>query len=115
MDSLKTVNYTLIAKRLKEMRIQRHLKQKDVAEIMKMTENYISRLESGTVPSFWKTYIHLPPFITALLSIYLRPEVENPDDYLLAAINQLAEQATSKQREQIFKIMQVLLDDNTTH
>ena len=28
MDSLKTVNYTLIAKRLKEMRIQRHLKRK---------------------------------------------------------------------------------------
>ena len=115
MDSLKTVDYTLIAKRLKEMRLQRHLRQKDVAEIMKMTENYISRLESGTVPILLENLYSFASIYHCSVIDFLRPEVENPDDYLLAAINQLAEQATSKQREQIFKVMQVLLDDNTTH
>lgn len=112
MESLKIVDYTLIAKRLKEMRTSRHLRQKDVAEVMKMTENYISRLESGTVPILLENLYAFASIYHCSVIDFLRPEEENTDDYLLAAINQLAEQASSKQREQILKIMQVLLDDN---
>lgn len=112
MESLKIVDYTLIAKRLKEMRMSRHLRQKDVAEVMKMTENYISRLESGTVPILLENLYAFASIYHCSVIDFLRPEEENTDDYLLAAINQLAEQASSKQREQILKIMQVLLDDN---
>lgn len=112
MDPLKTVDYALIAKRLKETRIKRHMRQKDVAEAMKMTENYISRLESGTVPILLENLYTFASIYKCSVIDFLSPELEDQNDYLLASILQLAQGASQKQREQILKIIQILLDDN---
>lgn len=112
MEPLKTVDYALIAKRLKETRIKRHLRQKDVAEAMKMTENYISRLESGTVPILLENLYTFASIYQCSVIDFLTPESENQEDYLLTTITRLAESASQKQREQILRIIQILLEGN---
>ncbi len=112
MDSLKSVDYALIAKRLKETRIKRHMRQKDVAEAMKMTENYISRLESGTVPILLENLYTFASIYKCSVIDFLSPELGDQNDYLLASITQLAQSASQKQQKQILKIIQILLDDD---
>lgn len=102
------LDYKLMGERLKKARIQKGFTQEHIAEIMKVSVAYISRIETG------KTHVNLTRLneLCTLLdtteSYVLDGASDHSVSYLNSELNSILKDCSSKDKELIYQIATII-------
>ena len=99
------LDYRLIGERLKKARIEKGITQEKLAELMKISIAYVSRIETG------KTQINLKEICLLLgtsESYILNGVSDNSETYLNSEISSILKDCSAKDKELIYQIANII-------
>lgn len=104
------LDYKLMGERLRKTRVKKGYTQEQLAEIMKVSVAYISRIETG------KTHINLTrlnelcTILGTTESYVLNGASDNSSSYLNTELSNILEDCSSKNKELIYQIASIISD-----
>lgn len=102
------IDYSVIGSRIKLARKNKGMTQNSLSEILNVSPEYISRLESGTA----KINLEMMVKIAGILSVepegFLSGATEASSNYLSAELNECLKVCTPKKIEAILKMARVI-------
>lgn len=106
------LDYTIIGQRLKKARQNKHLTQEDLAEKLDVSVAFLSRIERGSSHINLKRLNQICGILQISEGQILNGSSRNSKNYLNSEFNELLKNSTSEQQKLIYKIAQVIVNDN---
>lgn len=108
-----TIDYSLVGKRVAEIRKQRKLTQEQLAEKANISSNYLSHIEtSRSIPSL-ETLVDLCEALGTTPDQILLGTTHAKEDYMVSDIAQKLMQCTEYERRIVFHLLDTLLKERT--
>lgn len=104
------LDYKLMGERLRKARVKKGYTQEHLAEIMKVSVAYVSRIETG------KTHVNLTrlnelcTILDTTESYILNGASDNSSSYLNTELSNILEDCSSKNKELIYQIATIISD-----
>ncbi len=102
------LDYKLMGERLKKARIQKGYTQEKLAEIMKVSIAYISRIETGKTHVNLKRLNELCMVLDTSESYILNGASDNSISYLNTEFNTILKDCSSRDKELIYQIASII-------
>lgn len=106
------LNYKLMGERLKKARIQKGFTQEQLAEKLKVSIAYISRIETGKTHVNLKRLNELCSVLDTSESYILNGASDNSTTYMSSEFNSILEDCSSRDKEILYKIATIISEKN---
>lgn len=106
------LDYKLIGERFKKARIKKGYTQEQLAEIMKVSIAYVSRIETGKTQISLKRLDEICTILDTKAGYILDGVSDNSVTYLNSELNSILKDCSSKDKELIYNIATVISDNN---
>ena len=106
-----SIDRTDIGARIQSIRKEKNLRQKDIAEALKLTEQYISKIERGATGMTITMLSDIADFLGVDIYELIAGTNKGSPNYKKNEMIQLYERATSKQREKILAHAKIVVAD----
>lgn len=107
------LDYKLMGERLKKARIQKGLTQEQLAEHLKVSIAYISRIETGKTHVNLKRLNELCSALDTSESYILNGASDNSTTYLSSEFSSILKDCSSKDKELIYQIATIISEKKT--
>ncbi|WP_113674111.1 helix-turn-helix domain-containing protein [Vallitalea guaymasensis] len=104
------IDYKLIGKRIKDSRKSMKLTQENVSEILKVSPEYISRIETGTAKINLEMLVKMSNILNISPAYLLTGINTESADYLSPEINVLLKDCSSKKIKAISEMIKIIID-----
>lgn len=104
------LDYKLMGERLKKARIQKGFTQESLAEILKVSVAYVSRIETGKTHINLKRLNELCSILDTSESYILNGASNDSESYLNSEFNSILKDCSSKEKELIYHIASVITE-----
>lgn len=95
------MNAKLVGTRIQKVRQDKGLRQKDVAEALNWTDQYVSRIEHGAASLNLNTISEIADLFSVDITVFITGSNSGSPDYGQDEIHAIMETATPRQRDQI--------------
>ncbi|MCI8519527.1 MAG: helix-turn-helix transcriptional regulator [Clostridia bacterium] len=102
------LNYKLMGERLKKARIEKKFTQEQLAEKLKVSIAYISRIETGKTHVNLKRLNELCSVLDTSESYILNGASDNSTSYMSSEFSSILEDCSSRDKELIYKIATII-------
>ncbi len=107
-----SLDYKLMGERLKKARIKKGYTQESLAEILKVSVAYISRIETGKAHLNLKRLNEICTLLETTESYILNGVSNNSKSYLNSELNSILKDCSSDDKELIYKIATIISSKN---
>lgn len=104
------IDYKLIGKRIKQARKDMNKTQDDLAEILEVSNSYISRIERGTTKLSLELLIKISTFLDIEPSYILTGSISSSDDYLRNDIVDMLKGCSSDKIKLIVEVIKPIIE-----
>ena len=101
-------DYSIIGKRIKETRINKNCTQEQMAEKLKVSVAFVSRIEAGKSHINLKRLIQISDILNTSPSYFLTGSNTKSKDYLKEDFSYILDECTPAQRKLIFQISELI-------
>ena len=105
---MKELNFEIIGKKIKEIRISRHLTQEYVANATDVNTSHISNIENNRVKVSLSTLVQICNALDTTVDYILADEYNQPSTVIEHEILKEVQGCTPETQEQILKIIKAL-------
>lgn len=105
---MKTINFELIGKKLKELRISKNLTQEYIANMADVNVSHISNIENNRVKISLPTLVHVCNALDTTVDYILSDEYITPSNAIEQEILKELHSCTPDTQRQILKIVRAL-------
>ncbi len=102
------LDYKLIGERLKKARMKKGYTQEKLAELIKVSVAYVSRLESGKTRINLKRLSELAQLLDTTETYFLDGASNNSNSYLNNELNTILKDCSAKDKELIYQIATII-------
>ncbi|QUI20875.1 helix-turn-helix transcriptional regulator [Vallitalea pronyensis] len=102
------IDYKLIGKRIKECRKLTDLTQENVSEILKVSPEYISRIETGSAKINLEMLVKMSNILSISPAYLLTGINTQSDDYLSPEINALLKECSPEKTKAILDMITII-------
>lgn len=107
------LDYKLMGERLKKARIEKGYTQEKLAEIMKVSVAYVSRIETGKTRVNLKRLNELCQLLDTTESYILDGASHNSTSYLNTELNSVLKDCSAKDKELIYQIATIISENKS--
>ncbi len=104
------IDYKLIGKRIKESRKSVNLTQENVSEILKVSPEYISRIETGSAKINLEMLVKMSNILNISPAYLLTGTHTQSDDYLSPEMNALLKDCSPDKIKAISEMIKIIVD-----
>lgn len=105
------IDYQLIGKRIKNARIKKKLTQEKLSELLDISPDYCSKIETGTVHSNLKRLSQLSEILEVPLEYLITGVVVSTPEYKNKELSELLKNANGKQISAIVKMARIIVEE----
>ena len=105
------LDYTLMGERLRKARVRKGYTQEKLAEIMKVSITYVSRIETGKTRLNLKRLNELCNILDTTESYILDGAESGSKSYLSSEFNAILQDCSSEDKELIYKIATIISEN----
>ncbi len=105
---MKEINFEKIGKKLREIRIDKHLSQEYVAYAANVNTSYISNIENNRVKVSLTTLVHICNALETTVDYILAGEYLTPTSVLEQEVLQELRICSDQTKEQVLQIIKIL-------
>ena len=103
------IDYISIGNRIKQARQDKGLTQSNLAEILSVSPEYVSKLETAHTKPSLTTLSEISSILSTSLTYLLEGTTKNSDNYKLEEFTQLIKELSPEKRKLLFEIGTVIL------
>lgn len=104
------IDYKVIGKRIKKSRKSTNLTQEKVSEILKVSPEYISRIETGATKLNLEMLVKMSNVLNISPAYLLTGTNKKSDDYLTPEINELLKNCSPEKIKAISQMIKIIID-----
>ncbi|MCT4686103.1 helix-turn-helix domain-containing protein [Vallitalea sp.] len=104
------IDYKLIGKRIKESRKSMKLTQENISEILKVSPEYISRIETGATKLNLEMLVKISNILNISPAYLLTGTNTKSNDYLTPEINELLKNCSPSKIKAVSKMIKIIVD-----
>lgn len=102
------LDYKLIGERLKKIRIEKGITQEKLAELMKVSIAYVSRIETGKTNINLKRLNEMCTLLETSESYVLNGVADDSSEYLNSELSSVLKDCSAKDKELIYQIATII-------
>ncbi len=106
------IDYRLVGKRIKEARLKKGYTQENMAELLKVSVAYVSRIETGKTRLNLKRLNQICDLLDTTEAYALNGVSDNSKTYLNNEISSVLKDCSSDDKELIYKIAAIISNKN---
>ena len=103
------IDYISIGNRIKQARLDKDLTQSNLAEILSVSPEYVSKMERASSKPSLTTLSEIATILGTSLTYLLEGAIRNSDNYKLEEFTQLIKELSPEKRKLLFDIATVIL------
>ncbi|MCT4598420.1 MAG: helix-turn-helix transcriptional regulator [Vallitalea sp.] len=104
------IDYKIIGKRIKKSKKSINMTQEKVSEILKVSPEYISRIETGTTKLNLEMLVKMSDVLDISPAYLLTGTNTKSDDYLTPEINDLLKNCSPDKINAVSKMIKIIID-----
>lgn len=106
MENHKLIDYRAIGNRVRQRRLDNNLTQEKLAELLEISNEYMSKIETGAVQVNLKRLAQLSLALSTPIEHFLVGTIMKAEDYKLAEFGKVIDGLTSTERNFIYRMAQ---------
>ena len=102
------IDYKLIGKRIKEERINKHLTQEEMSDMIDTSVSFYSRLETGTSQINLKRIVQIAEILDTPVGYFITGIKENEGEYLNQDFKNILKKCTPQKQRFIYQLAELV-------
>ncbi len=103
-----SLDYRIIGKRIKEERMNKHLTQEEMSDLIDTSVAFYSRLETGKTPINLKRMVQIAEILDKPVGYFITGITENTENYLSQDFKNILEKCTPQKQRFIYEVAELV-------